>query len=167
MKKNNTNYNFTVENEVFEEVFFDDFNDNGYQVTGVPIDNLKYSFDEKGQQVLNMLPDEIKSNDWNFLIKSSNLKSFIENNLLTTSEMEDDECEKIINIIKKHEPEKIISDEYKCYVDSDSFDEMSDKIKDFLIQKTTLTINNEKIYVFNSDLGLSSIIVEYYNTYYK
>lgn len=150
LDRENGTYRYEIEVKNFDEVFPDDFNEHGYQVCGFAVEELKevYNNDEFPEIVefLKVLPEEIKDEDRNFLIKSDNLKSFITNHILMKSE-DDDGYDEMLDIIKQNEPQKIV--EYG--LDFDYMDDFVDYIYDELIKTSYLTVNGQQIYIIDYD----------------
>lgn len=167
----NENYEINVNENVFDEVFFDDFNEHGFQSCGISIyeftDVFSHADYVEHNEIFAKLPDEIKSNQMNFLIKSDNLKSFIINHILMKSESDENNFFKMIDIIKKHEPHKIEKDFINNDCIKTEFEkDFADFIYDELINSTKLTINGQKIYVLNDD-EFEKLQINVIENYYK
>lgn len=166
--KMTNNYEITVNENVFNEVFYDDFNEHGYQNCGLCIHEFTDVYNHNDYvehiEIFKKLPNEIKSNAMNFLIKSDNLKSFIKNHILTISETDENDFYKMIEIIKQNEPNKIDDDENE--IKYEYINEFADFIYDEMLNNTKLTINGQKIYVLNYN-EFDKIQINIIEQYYK
>lgn len=165
------NYEINIDKTVFDSVFQDDFDVRGYQVCGVLVYEMKTIYNDNEEfpeyvEVLEKLPEEIKASDsdMNFLIKSDNLKSFVEKHILMDSYHYEDNFEEVIEIIKQNEPHKIENNE----INPKYLADFVDFIYDELIKTSKLIVNGQQIYILDyANDGFCRLQVDVIREYYK